>query len=325
MGTKEQVLALFEENRGVYFSGEEIAERLAVSRTAVWKAVNTLRGEGYEIDAVQNRGYCLAANTDILSVPGIEKYLGPACSDMELHILQTVGSTNALVREQAGAGAPEGYTILANEQTEGRGRVGRRFYSPANTGLYLSILLRPENCPPQQAVKLTTMAAVAACEAIESVSQEKAWIKWVNDIYIDGKKASGILTEGSFGLEDGFLDYAVVGIGINVYPPKGGFPEELESIAGTVFHEPQSDGKNRLAAAILNHFMDYYTGQGREDVADRYRARSMVIGREINVLSPAGQRRALALDVDEECCLVVRYEDGEVQSLSSGEISIRPV
>ena len=323
MSTKEKLLALFEENKGTYFSGEEIAERLSLSRTAVWKAVNSLRGEGYEIDAVQNKGYCLSVGTDILSAQGIRKYLEPVCASMELEVLPVAGSTNALLKERAGAGAKDGYVLLANSQTAGRGRLGRSFYSPGDTGVYMSLLLRPRGYSPDQAVRLTTMAAVAACEAIEEVAGKPAQIKWVNDVYMDRKKVSGILTEAAFSLEDNGLDYIVVGIGINAYPPKEGFPPELTQIATTVFRERQNDGKNRLASAFLNHFMGYYAAGNNMDYAEEYRARSLVIGKEIRVISPAGQREALALDVDEECRLVVRYEDGSRETLSSGEISIR--
>lgn len=323
MGTKEKLLSLFEEQKGTYLSGEEIAERLSVSRTAVWKAVKSLRNEGYEIDAVQNKGYSLSVKTDILSAQGIRKYLNSACGSLELHVLSETGSTNTLLREKANAGTAEGCTLLANTQTEGRGRLGRSFYSPVDTGIYMSILLRPAGLSAGQAVKLTTMAAVAACEAIEEVSKKQAQIKWVNDIYMDGKKVSGILTEASLGLEDGSLDYVVLGIGINAYPPAEGFPKEIDQIAGAVFRERQNDGKNRLAAAFLNHFMDDYTAGKIEDHVEKYRERSLVIGKEITVLSSVGGEKALALDVDEECRLIVQYQDGRTERLSSGEISIR--
>ena len=323
MGTKEKLLSLFEENRGVYFSGEEIAEKLSVSRTAVWKGVNSLRGDGYRIDAVQNKGYSLSVETDILSEQGIRKYLELVCLGLELDVMDVAGSTNTLLREKANAGAPEGRVIMANAQTEGRGRRGRNFYSPADTGIYMSLLLRPKGYSPGQAVKFTTMAAVAACEAIEKVSGRQAWIKWVNDIYMDGKKVSGILTEASFSLENNALDYIVVGIGINAYPPGDGFPSGLQEIAGAVFHERHNDGKNHLAAEFLNRFMAcYYAGETTEYVK-KYRERSLVIGKEIDVLSPTGRRRAVALDVDEDCQLMVRYEDGSAETLSSGEISVR--
>lgn len=323
MGTKEKLLSLFEEQKGTYLSGEEIAERLSVSRTAVWKAVKSLRNEGYEIDAVPNKGYSLSVHTDILSAQGIQKYLNGACCDMELYVLPETGSTNTLLREKANAGAAEGCTIIAGAQTEGRGRMGRSFYSPADTGIYMSILLRPVELTPVQAVGLTTMAAVAACEAIEEVSGRQAQIKWVNDIFMDGKKVSGILTEAALGLESGSLDYVIVGIGINAYPPKEGFPQEIDRIAGAVFPKRQNDGKNHLAAAFLNRFMEYYSKKQNADYVEKYRERSLVIGKEIRVLSSGGERKALALDVDKECHLLVRYEDGSTERLSSGEISIR--
>ena len=224
MRTREKLLDFFEKNKGAYFSGEELAARLSVSRTAVWKAVNSLRKDGYEIDAVPNKGYCLSADTDILSSQGVEKYLEPVCASIEMEILPAVGSTNDYLREKALKGQKEGFTVLAGEQTGGRGRTGRSFYSPADTGIYMSLLLRPENCSPAVAVKFTTMAAVAACRAIEKVSQKKAQIKWVNDVYIEDKKVCGILTEGAVSLEKGSLEYVILGVGINVYPPRGGFP-----------------------------------------------------------------------------------------------------
>ena len=323
MGTKEQLLTLLEKNRGTYFSGEDIAERLSVSRAAVWKAVKSLRAEGYRIDAVQNRGYCLWEQTDILSAQGIRNYLEPVCVGLELRVWPSLQSTNKMVREMAASGAREGYTVVANTQTEGRGRRGRSFFSPADTGVYMSLLLRPSHCASQEAASLTTMAAVAVCEAIEAVSGQTAQIKWVNDIYVSGKKVCGILTEASFGLEDGFLEYAVLGIGVNVVPPREGFPDELRELAGSVFTQPCSDGKNRLTAAILNRLMAYYTAPEKARYVQAYRARSLVIGKDIQVLSPEGTKSAHALDVDEDCHLIVRYDDGRIENLSYGEISIR--
>lgn len=324
MGTKENLLIIFEENRGAYFSGEELAERLSVSRTAVWKAVNSLRKEGYEIDAVPNKGYCLSAATDILSVQGIEKYLEPICSFIDLHVLHQVRSTNDCLREKALKNLPQGYTVIAGSQTNGKGRTGRSFYSPEDTGIYMSILLRPENCSPGQAVKFTTMAAVAACQAIEKVSDRAPRIKWVNDIYIEDKKVSGILTEGAVSLEKGSLEYVILGIGMNVYPPREGFPEELARTAGTVFMDRKSDGKNRLAGEFLNCFMRFYIGKENTGYARQYRKRSLVLGKKIQVLTSTGAREARALDIDEDCRLLVEYDNGTREKLTAGEISIRP-
>ncbi len=321
MGTKEKLLALLEARKGEYLSGEQIAETLAVSRTAVWKAVNALRAAGYAIDAMQNRGYCLDARTDVLSAQGIQRLLNDAACIPEV-VPRTV-STNALLRQRAAAGAPEGTVILAGEQTMGRGRMGREFYSPPDTGVYMSLLLRPANLTPAQAACITTMAAVAACEAIEELSGRQAQIKWVNDILIDRKKVCGILTEASCTLESGRLDYAVLGIGFNVYPPAGGFPPEIAESADAILRNQADDGKNRLAAAFLNRFMALYRSPEPSGYAQSYRQRSLVIGQPIRVLSPSGARNAYALDVDKDCRLIVRYEDGTVDQLTSAEISIR--
>ena len=324
MGTKEKLLALFEADKGKFFSGEELAARLAVSRTAVWKAVNSLRKEGYEIQAVRNKGYSLSVSTDILSIQGVEKYLNPEHSYIELEILSDIGSTNDYLREKAAQGKGEGYAVVAGAQTRGKGRTGRSFYSPADTGIYLSLLLRPKDCGPAQAVKFTTMAAVAACEAIENVSHRSPQIKWVNDIYIDGKKVSGILTEASVSLENGSLEYVLLGIGINVYPPEKGFPQELRETAGSVFQERKSDGKNQLAAGFLNRLMEIYTKEETGEYAEEYRKRSMVLGKRIQILTPEGEKGARALEIDKDCRLLVEYEDGNRELLRAGEIRIRP-
>lgn len=323
LSTKEQLLTLFENNKGTYLSGEEIAEKLSVSRSAVWKAVKGLRNEGYSIDAVTNKGYSLSVKTDILSVQGIQKYLKPICSNLNIEVLPSLDSTNNFAREKAVLGMPEGYVVIANTQTNGKGRKGREFFSPSNTGIYMSLVLRPSHCSLKQATKLTTMAAVAVCEAIEIVSNEKAQIKWVNDVYVKGKKVCGILTEASLGLEDNFLDYAIIGIGVNVSLPIDGFPKEIQNIAGAVFENAQNDGKNRIAAEILNRFMSYYTVLPKVNYIEKYRSRNFVIGKEILVNLSDKQKKAVALDIDDEFHLIVKYDNNKTETLSSGEISIR--
>lgn len=323
MTTKEKLLALFETNRGAYFSGEEIAQKLSISRTAVWKAVKSLQNQGYTIDAVSNKGYCLSEQTDILSVQGIQKYLRADIMKMDISVLSTAASTNTLVREKANCGAPEGCLVLANEQTAGRGRLGRSFYSPYGTGVYMSLLLRPKNYSAEQAIRITTIAAVSMCEAIEAISDEKAAIKWVNDIFVRGKKVCGILTEGSFDLENGLLEYAVLGIGINLYPPGRGFPKDLEHVAGAVFPVKQSDAKNRLVSEFLNRFHGYYTATGQTDYVDQYRKRSFVIGKQVDLISANQSTSAIVLGIDDHCRLLVKYSDGTEDCYSSGEISIR--
>ena len=323
MAVKDPLLTLLEERRGSYLSGEEIAGKLGVTRASVWKAVKALRQEGYAIEAVNNRGYRLGGNEDILSAAGIRRCLGPSENSFLVETFPTVGSTNALLKERAAAGAGEGTVIAASEQTAGRGRFGRSFYSPGNTGLYISLLLRPK-LPAGDAAMLTTAAAVAVCKAIEAFSPEQPSIKWVNDVLVRGRKICGILTEAAVDLESGGVDYMIVGTGINVYPPENGFPPELEGIAGPLFSTPQPDQKNQLAASFLTAFMEYYHALDTGAWLSDYRKRCHILGMPILVLAPDGAKEATALDVDDRCRLLVRYPDGTQAALSSGEISVRP-
>lgn len=321
--TKGKLLALLEDNKETFFSGEEIARTLQISRAAVWKAVNALREDGYTIDAVTNKGYRLSPDSDILSPQGIRKFLKPEYKNLDLTVFPTAPSTNALVREKANQGCPEGCVIVACGQTAGRGRYGRQFFSPVDTGVYLSLLLRPTAYSTQQATCLTAAAATAMCQAIEAVTGQQPSIKWVNDIFLHGKKVCGILTEAAVGLETGSLDYMVLGAGINVYPPTEGFPEQIQSIAGAILEHSTPEAKNRLVGEFLNHFWDFYTHPERKAYLEDYRARSLAIGRNVTVLSAGRKVSAYAYGIDDDFRLLVRYENGETEALSYGEISIQ--
>ena len=321
--TKGKLLALLEDNKETFFSGEEIARTLQISRAAVWKAVNALREDGYTIDAVTNKGYRLSPDSDILSPQGIRKFLKPEYKNLDLTVLPTAPSTNALVREKANQGCPEGCVIVACGQTAGRGRYGRQFFSPVDTGVYLSLLLRPTAYSPQQATCLTAAAAAAMCQAIESMTGQQPGIKWVNDIFLHGKKVCGILTEAAVNLETGSLDYMVLGAGVNLYPPLEGFPEEIQSIAGSVLEHRTPEAKNRLAGEFLNRFWDFYTHPERKAYLEDYRARSLAIGRNVTVLSNGQAVSAYAYGIDDDFRLLVRYGSGETEALSYGEIRIQ--
>ena len=322
MTTREKLLGLLEENREEYLSGEELAKTLAVSRAAVWKAVKSLQQEGYPIDAVTNRGYRLSRGGDRLSAPGIRKYLKPEYRDLPITVAEETQSTTTALRAMAEAGAPEGTVYIAQGQTGGRGRMGRSFFSPAGTGLYLSLLLRPTAWEPTRAAQLTAVAAAAMCEAIRQVTGKEPGIKWVNDLLLDGKKICGILTEASFSMESGVLEYAVLGLGVNVYLPEGGFPGQLREIAGAVLDTPGEDVRNRIAGEFLNRFLDGYEHPEDRHFLDVYRRRSIAVGREVTVLSGGWERRAFAFGLDDDCRLLVRYPDGTEQALSYGEIRI---
>lgn len=322
MTVQDHLRALLEANKDVFLSGTQIAKTLGVSRNAVWKAAKALQSDGYPIDAVPNRGYRLLPTSDVLSESGVRRYLRGEAETLSLHVFDTVSSTNLALRELAEQGAPEGTAVVASAQTGGRGRKGRSFFSPAGTGVYVSLLLRPD-LAAGDALQITTTAAVAVCRAVEAVSGRQAQIKWVNDVLLDGKKICGILTEASFGMESGRVDYAVLGTGINVYTPEDGFPEEIRRVAGSVFDQQQPDAKNRLIAEYLNAFLPLYRSLGGEQASEEYRRRSFVVGRDVTVLSGGRETPAHVLGVDERCRLLVEYESGERAALSSGEISIR--
>lgn len=234
-------------------------------------------------------------------------------------------STNTTARELAKDGAPDGTVIIAHKQSAGRGRLQRTFFSPEGTGLYMSVIVRRELLATD-ALRLTTMAAVATARAIEEMIGRKTGIKWVNDIYLDGKKVCGILTEGSILPGEKKLQYAVIGIGVNITPPEGGFPPEIAHIAGAIL--PSADDAERerssLAAGILNRLMALLDLEDRKECLDEYRRRSILQNREITVHRADGTTSpATALGVDDDYRLLVRYEDGKEEHLDSGEVSIK--
>lgn len=321
---KEELLSLLWEREGEYRSGAELAGRLGVSRAAVWKAVEQLRAQGCRIDSVPRRGYRISGGGDLLCETGIRRYL--TCQGLSLQVFPSIGSTNTALKELAAAGAPEGTVLVAGEQSAGRGRRGRSFYSPPGSGVYLSLLLRPE-LPAEEVSCLTACAAVAVAETIEDLSGRPAGIKWVNDVLVDGKKVCGILSEAALDCESGSMSYVIVGLGVNVLAPEGGFPEDLRDLAGAVFADRGvPDPRCRLAAGILDRLTNYYRQLPERSFFDAYRRRSLVLGSPILILSPGKEpRQAEALDLEPDFGLRVRLEDGKEEVLRSGEISIRPL
>ena len=336
MTVKEQVLLLLENHRGEFFSGQEIAEQLSISRAGVWKAVKALQKEGYAIEAVSNRGYVLHRAPDVLSAAFIGQKLQEKNILLHVQVEKMVDSTNNELKRYIVNGEKRDMVLLSEEQSAGRGRRGHTFYSPEGTGLYMSLLLHPD-AGPEEATMLTTLTAVAAAKAVEEVSGEPVQIKWVNDVWMRGLKISGILTEGSASLEEGKLEYVIVGIGINMYEPEGGFPDEIKNVAGAVFesHVKRENLRNKVAAQFLENFMEYYRDFPARNYLEEYRKRSFVIGKRVRIITPEGTPRqpenagaasreyALVLGIDDECHLNVRYDDETTEYLSSGEISVK--
>lgn len=324
MSVKDSVLLLLEQQKGEFLSGQDIADKLFVTRASVWKAIKALQKEGYCIEAGTNRGYVLKQAPDILSAVIIKEQIEDGYKYLEIQTKKSVDSTNTQLKYQVATGRCNDMVLLAEEQTKGRGRLGRTFFSPCGTGLYMSFLLHP-NITHKEGELLTTAAATSVAAAVEKVCAKSTQIKWVNDIWSDGKKIAGILTEASSSLETGQLEYAIIGIGINVTEPKGGFPEELKGIAGAIYSEEilRENFRNQLAAEIINQFMKYYIQLEKKEFLEEYKKRSFVIGKNIKVIKANASRKAKALEIDDSCQLKVQYEDGSIETLSSGEISIR--
>lgn len=320
--TKETILEYLWEHADDYVSGAEIAKRLSVSRTAVWKGIEQLREQGYLIESVTNKGYRLSSKSDVLSLAGVRRYLKD--SRLQPRVYSRITSTNTVLKTLAEEGAAEGLALIAGEQTAGRGRRGRSFYSPPESGVYMSLLLRPRLLA-EDATRITACAAVAVAEVLEELSGLHTRIKWVNDVLIEGKKVCGILTEASVDCESRMVNYLIVGIGINTSLPAADFPEELRGIAGAVFGESRPpELRCRVAAGVLDRLMAYADHLENRSYFEEYKKRSLVLGKPINILAAGREPEpAFALDLDPDFALVVRCADGSLRRINSGEVSVR--
>ena len=237
----------------------------------------------------------------------------------------SIDSTNTRAKELAAQGAPQGTVLLADHQTGGRGRRGRSFHSPAGTGIYMSVILRP-NCEPQKLMHLTCAAAVAMCDAVECSCGIRPGIKWTNDLVYGHRKLAGILTELGLSLR-GTVDYAIIGIGINCCQEEADFPEEIRSIAGSLHTVSGREvRREQVAAAMLDalYRMDQSLLTNREEILDRYRSDCITLGKEVSVVKADGSvRHGTALDIDNEGALVVRFPNGTAETVNSGEVSVR--
>ena len=319
MTTKERVFELIKIEDGRSISGENIAKALGISRAAVWKAINALRKDGYSISAVTNKGYSLSG--DYILKSEIEAHLNDK-NAFSITVLKKVDSTNTYLKNAAEKGEIDGSVIIAETQTAGKGRLGRHFYSEKG-GLYMSILVRP-NMPTERSLFITTGTAVAVSRAIEKICEKNVGIKWVNDIFLNGKKVCGILAEGASDFETGRLQYAVVGIGINVTEPKGKFNKEIADIATAIYDKDEPYGiKNRLAAEILNQFSEIMKAPDDKTVIDEYRARSIIIAKEVNIIENGEVKSATVVDIDDTAAIILKTDDGKIIKKTSGEISIK--
>ena len=293
-------------------SGEELAKKLGVSRTAIWKAVKSLQEQGYRIDGVQNKGYRLLSG-NMMSSEGVRHYLN---SEWNLQVYDKVTSTNDNAKAIASGGADR-VVVVSESQENGRGRMSRAFYSPDKVGLYFSAILRHE-FDTKEIGLITAYSAVAVARAIEELSGNEVKIKWVNDIFMNGKKVCGILTEGGISMEGGHLEYAVVGIGINVKAQV--LPDELESIATSIENESkQKIDREQLLARILDNLDTMIDELRTKQFVSEYRRRSLIIGKTVLV---NGAEQVEVVGIDSDCALIVNSA-GEQRRITTGEVSIK--
>lgn len=321
MSVKNEVLHILEQYKGESISGQELAEKLNVSRTAIWKAINSLKEEGYLINGISNKGYSLSVSSDVLSAEGIRIFLKDEYKSIPITVYKTITSTNTEAKMLSMNNPQHGTVILSEEQTNGRGRMGRNFYSPSESGIYMSIILKPR-LNIADSVLITTATAVAVCEAIDKFSNLKPKIKWVNDIYINDKKVCGILTEAVTDIESGTINSMVVGIGLNVKTEM--FPEEINNIAGSIFNSIDNNYiRNQLSAEVINNVLSLCENLEDRSYLKVYKERSMIIGEKIRFCKGNQWFEAYAEDIDDFGGLIVRLDDGRKEVLHSGEISVR--
>ena len=321
---KERLLNLLQETDD-YISGQRLCEMLGVSRTAVWKYIRQLQEEGYVIDAVKNKGYCLRESGDILSLHELNRHMKTKWLGQTLRFYETIDSTNLEAKRLADSGLPDGTVLVADCQESGRGRLGRVWTSPAGCGLWMSVILKP-SFAVSQASMVTLVTAMAVMDAIKEVSGIQAQIKWPNDLVVQGKKVCGILTEMS--MEEGRISFIVCGIGINVNNTC--FPDELsEKAVSLAMMTGEEINRARLAGAVCRCFEQYYADFLACGNLAKIKAayNEHLVNRDQQVVISDGMRSFACFSegIDETGVLWVRKEDGTREGISSGEVSVRGI
>lgn len=320
MTLKEKLLEKLEQSED-YLSGEALAEAFGVSRAAIWKGIKALENEGHEIIALQKKGYLLKTYGEKLDSDKILSfYQGKAPLRLEVH--EALGSTNDYLKTLAEKGEHEWLAVLAERQTSGKGRLGRSFYSPKGTGIYLSVLLRPK-LELKEASLLTILGATVVAKTIEAMLDKEVEIKWVNDIFIEKRKVSGILSEASLSLESKALDYVILGMGINVVKGKG-LPSDLDNTFGALFEgEAPQAFRNEFVGTLLTELSSAYERVAQKDYLDYYREKSMVIGKEVYLVTPHQKEKVYVKAIDDFGALIIKDEKGNERLINSGEVSLR--
>lgn len=321
----QKTLKILLDNIGEFVSGEEISDHLGLTRAAVWKHVDQIREEGYIIESVSRRGYRLIEIPDKIDEIVVKQKLSTEILGSKIVSLSSIDSTNTLAKELASEGCKEGTVIIADEQTGGKGRMGRDWISPPEKGIWMSIVLKP-HIAPAKAPLITSMAAVAVARAITNITGLKANIKWPNDILIDGKKVCGILTEMQGDMDA--IHYVVVGIGINVNLTSADFPEELEDRATSLKIESgEFIPRAKLIRAILKELEGIYIQYGKTEdagsIISEIKENSATIGNRVRVMGVNLDMEGVAVDVADDGALMVMLDNGQIRKVMSGDVSVR--
>ena len=333
--TSDILLDMLIEHNGRPLSGEEAALRLGFSRVSVWKAVQKLRDEGYEIEGGKNKGYILKSSSDVLNAFSIEKNLSAFAQSVcqrKVEVFKTIDSTNTEAKRRLNsssrAEALHGTVLFAEHQSAGRGRFSRSFYSPRGAGLYFSLIFCPsipamtEREVPSSAL-YTAISATVICRCLKALGFAPQ-IKWVNDIYLNGKKICGILSEGIIDMETSSVQAVIIGIGLNV--KESNFPPELKNKAGALFSEAEDPSFNRnvLASSIISSLIEALYGlHSQNTLMEEYKSLSLLTGKKVKVLPFAGTPyQALVLGISDLGHLIIETDDGKKDELISGEVSL---
>lgn len=329
MKTKEAVLLYLQEHTGEPISGEIMALALNKSRTSIWKAIQSLKKEGYSIESSTNKGYTLSQNNDVLSEQQITQELIQQHHpiDWVIQTMESTTSTNDLAKLYANQNSTTPAIFISEEQTAGRGRLGRKFVSPSKTGLYISLCLFPTIALEDLSL-ITCATAVACVETLEELTGKSLNIKWVNDLFYQDKKVGGILTEVISDFESQQVQALIVGMGINLIDSPQSFPEELHSIVGSIFsskteYDTSSFNRNHFIAQFLEKWTFYYQDLSKRDFIESYKEHSNVIGKFVNIFEGNQTYSAYAKDINENGHLIIEKEDNTLHALSYGEVSIR--
>lgn len=320
---KEKILDLLR-SKADFLSGQEISEKLGVSRTAVWKAIRQLEEDGYVIEAVRNKGYCLVSEPDLLSESRIRQCLHTLWAGSSLLVKDEVDSTNNLAKLCAEEGAGHGLLVVSEQQTAGKGRRGRAWRSQKGEGIFMTLLLKPD-IEPGNASMLTLVMALAVRSALETVGKLPAQIKWPNDIVCDGKKVCGILTEMSAQMD--YINHIVIGVGINVHNEQ--FPEEMKHMATSVYLQTKEHiNRAELIAEVMKCFEHYYgcyfETQDLRNLVDEYNRYLVNRSRQVRVLDPKQSYTGTAIGINTAGELEVQTDAG-ISRVASGEVSVRGV